>query len=426
MSLVTDFEQCNGSPESGGTHIRITSTLRRECFFQLQINHYLKFNGLISEACRERFSSRKALVRPTSVDVDCWRRKETEVFCTGTRREIPNIIVSLPVILAIEIGDECIGEENQQHWDFPATINPLDSSDHDNSGIIYDLVGYILVNNERSHFTARYICPNNVGLIYSYDSLRHNGYPIIEKSGTFNTHMTGRDIVLPDGFAIWEAFYYLRGGLAAQDKFYEMRIKEYEYCYGLSFSEPSLENPSRVLFLNPGFKEMPRVDQIWIAKSSKSEKAEYILTQPPSQHVTSALDDDGPESEEETTRSIPLSQVSLPNSDFDVNCRCGAKGDGNIVFYQGGGEVVQCDECKDWSHIACQRNGRASNLTKNEQFFCDSCDPEVIKQALHGSSKKGLDRSNYSVYLTFTKVSDLQSLGASKWNFVSGNLKYHN
>ena len=222
MTLMTDFQQCEGCPESGGTHVRITNTLRREPFFQLQASHYLKFNGLISEACRERFSSKKALVRPTSVDDRCWRRNETNFFCTGTRREIQNIIVSLPIVLAIEIGDECIGQEDQQHWDFPATINPLVNSDGDNSGIIYDIVGYILVNDERSHFTARYICPNNDGLIYTYDSMRHNGYPIIEESRSFNTHMTGRDIVLPDGFAIWEAFYYLRGGLAAQDKFYEM------------------------------------------------------------------------------------------------------------------------------------------------------------------------------------------------------------
>lgn len=247
---------------------------------------------------------------PSNTNDQCWRRSGTKVFCTGTRREVRNIIVSLPVILAIEIGDECIGQEDQQRWDFPSTINPLDGSDGEKSGIIYDLVGYILVNDERSHFTARYICPNDVGLIYTYDSMRHNGYPIIEKSANFNTHMTGRDIILPDGFAIWEAFYHLRGGLTAQDKFYEIRIKEYEYCYGLSFSEPSLENPSHVSFKHAGYKEMPKDDQNWIARSTKSETAltEYVLTrqlEPPSQCITSAALDDGPESEEETTRSTP-------------------------------------------------------------------------------------------------------------------------
>ena len=397
MTLMADLQQCGGSPESGCTHIQITNTLRREPFFQLQANHHLKFDGLISEACRERFSSGKAFSTPTSVDDGCWRRSETKIFCTGTRREVRNIVVSIPVVLAIEIGDECIGQEDQQHWDFPPTINPEAGADGDKSGIIYDLVGYILINNERSHFTARYVCPNDMATIYTYDSLQHNGYPIIEKSATFNTHMTGQDIVLPDGFTIWEAFYHLRGGLAAQDKFYETRIKEYKDCYRLSFSEASLKNPSCVTLQHAGYKEMSKDDRNWIAKSTKSTKTtEYVSTQPPPKPVTSAPGD-GPESEEETIPSplvdlaetaLSPSQDSLPNSDFDVNCRCGARGNGNIVYYQEDGEVVQCEECKDWSHIACQRNGRASNLPKNKSFLCDSCDPEVIKQVLHGKSKK--------------------------------------
>ena len=245
---MADIQQCTGCRESGGTHIQISETLRRDGFFQLQAHDYVKYGGLISAACRDRFSSAKIPSRPTAVDDSCWRRRNNKVLCTGARREIRNIVVSIPVILAIEIGDERIGQEDQQCWDFPPTISPgtSDETDSDDeSEIIYDLVGYVLINYECSHFIARYICPNDSATIYTYDSLRHKGYPIVEKNATYNTHMTGRDIILPDRFAIWEAFYHLRGGLAAQDKFYENRIEEYQERFNLHFSEPNL-----VLYFN--------------------------------------------------------------------------------------------------------------------------------------------------------------------------------
>jgi hypothetical protein len=52
---------------------------------------------------------------------------------------------------------------------FPPTIKP--DTDGEQFGIIYDLVGYILINYERSHFTARYVCPDDKSTIYTYDSM---------------------------------------------------------------------------------------------------------------------------------------------------------------------------------------------------------------------------------------------------------------
>lgn len=347
MTLLVDIQQCTGCRESGGSHIQISETLRRDGFFQLQAHDYIKYGGLISAACRERFSPGKTPSRPTAVDDSCWRRSNTKLFCTGARREIRNIVVSIPVILAIEIGDERIGQEDQQCWDFPPTISPeSDASDgtdsDDESGIIYDLVGYVLVNYGRSHFIARYICPNDSATIYTYDSLRCKGYPTIEKNATYDTHMAGRDIILPDGFAIWEAFYHLRGGLAAQDEFYENRIEEYQERFNLHFSEPNLDKLPCVSFRHASYEEMPKNDRHWLVHPTKSETTEYVLTQPPSP-TASTLAVEGPESEEETipppakipnlphptttVLQLQLSQDSLPNSDFDLNCRCGATGD---------------------------------------------------------------------------------------------------
>ncbi|EDR02673.1 uncharacterized protein LACBIDRAFT_332179 [Laccaria bicolor S238N-H82] len=71
-----------------------------------------------------------------------------------------------------------------------------------------------------------------------------------------------------------------------------------------------------------------------------------------------------------TTPPSPLS--SLPDSEFELNCRCGIIGNGNILYHHEHEVAIQCDQCRDWSHIACQRDGRASNLVPDALFICDS------------------------------------------------------
>ena len=77
--------------------------------------------------------------------------------------------------------------------------------------------------------------------------------------------------------------------------------------------------------------------------------------------------------------SLPNRPISPPssllNSDFSMSCRCGLRGNGNILYRQEDGEAIQCEECREWSHIACQKDGQADRLKKNEPFFCDFCDP---------------------------------------------------
>ncbi|KAF9468215.1 hypothetical protein BDZ94DRAFT_1184677 [Collybia nuda] len=70
--------------------------------------------------------------------------------------------------------------------------------------------------------------------------------------------------------------------------------------------------------------------------------------------------------------AIPEGEI-LSKSDFPVNCRCGIQGNGHELLDDE--EVVQCDECYDWSHIACQRMGRASKLGLKAKFLCDMCSP---------------------------------------------------
>ncbi|KAG2076574.1 hypothetical protein BDR04DRAFT_1003039 [Suillus decipiens] len=73
---------------------------------------------------------------------------------------------------------------------------------------------------------------------------------------------------------------------------------------------------------------------------------------------------------------IPSTEQALPppplTPEYEFYCWCGSRKHGDL---QKESEVaIQCDNCDHWSHVACQRNGWASNLSKKEPFYCDTPD----------------------------------------------------
>jgi hypothetical protein len=224
MIFSVTLSQCLGSSEIGGGHTQVMSTLRHMPFFQVEAHHYKKYDGLISKVCEARFTVNNP---PTSPHTNCCWVHEGHRLCSGKRCDLENLVVSIPIILGNEVGDETVKlnhhttHPERQQWDFPPTIFPNLKAVAKNAEIVYDLVGFVLVNVGGIHFTARYISYDHKK-IYTYDGLKHKGYPVEEQAASLETHLAGHNIELPEGYSIWQAYYCLRGGIKAQKKFFEM------------------------------------------------------------------------------------------------------------------------------------------------------------------------------------------------------------
>ncbi|PPR01561.1 hypothetical protein CVT24_005856 [Panaeolus cyanescens] len=90
-----------------------------------------------------------------------------------------------------------------------------------------------------------------------------------------------------------------------------------------------------------------------------------------------------------------------PDLQIILDCRCGSRviaadkiGDILPEEREIHGEVICCRHCKTWSHIACQRYGRASNLHPDNTFRCDACDPNFPFLILRGTND---ERSRTSI-----------------------------
>lgn len=279
-----------------------------------------------------------------------------------------------------------IPDSSNPLWNFPETLLPLTKTHAKRHGIIYDLVGFGLHSKDAGHFTARYALKNQD--IFSYDGMKKNGHALWMDQALFSTHLAGNTQDFPKGYMVTTAVYHLRGGKKARDMFFNARRKEYSKHLNLDFSaqDPSLiptcsyNGPEPLVELDPDVR-------FWIRPSLRNRSMEYIssvnvtVSNPTNQDPVSEVN--SPESEEPTFNighlpSPAKSSLSLPDSLFTMNCRCGVQGDGNVLYREEEGTAVQCDECRDWSHIACQRNGRASLLGNKDKFICDFCDALTV------------------------------------------------
>jgi hypothetical protein len=260
-------------------------------------------------------------------------------------------------------------------------------------------------------FTHNPIITSLHSAVYFFNGLKNGGHTILEDGASFTMHVAGRTQKFPAGYTVATAIYHLRGGSKAQDIFYNTRTDVYRKRHKLDVSGLTLDYATlpKCSYLGK-LTELPLEACTWIKNTKRCKlMVEYISTLPPTpipQPDTADSDGndttadtalalnplkrpvrlsspelavlalaDSPESEEDMNLHGPLSPAasspSLPDSVWSLNCRCGVKGDGYTLYRDNDGTTIQCNDCLDWLHIACQRDGRASLISERKKFICD-------------------------------------------------------
>lgn len=400
FTWLFNLHNCTGSHAINGAHLQITQPRQHtEHVLYARLHHV--YGGSVTKYFKNRIS----LSRAPSNAISCWRVKEGQPLCPGERVDLKDLILSIPVLLNLEVELELLNSPSKPMiWDFPETLYPLTETLATEHGIAYDLIGLALYSSTKSHFIARHASGDHK-LIYTYDGIANGGVPIIEQKATFHTHVSGKKIKIPAGYSVYQAFYYLRGGINAQKKFYELRIKDLDNILNLQLVHP---NPNKLPSITYRSDQFVKLDKkfcsAWTSKGD-AYAVEYVSNKIPrldEMVKTKDLLDTADKATHQDSESAPVYSApvdalhnrlisppfSLPNSDFPVSCRCGLSGDGNILYREEDGEAIQCEECREWSHLACQKDGRADKLKENEPFFCDFCDPRyLMPNRTEGTSK---------------------------------------
>lgn len=230
----------------------------------------MRYKGDVGTYLNEYFSVNKT---PIERPYGCWRTKEGIPWCAGTREDITEMVISIPVILTIEITSE--DDNDSAPWKFPSTIIPLDRTAAKDHKIIYDLVGYAVLTSERTHFIAKYIS-NDDGekKIYTYDGMKHQGRPVKIDVANLNSDINAGEV-------IYQLFYYLRGGVGAQDMFVKLRAKELSQKYPLRFGNTDLSSPISIAYTAQDLKAMDPKERNWMIDPYNGKTSEYVSTTEP-------------------------------------------------------------------------------------------------------------------------------------------------
>lgn len=194
--------------KTGGRHIEIISSPRREVLRQLSQKDHTEFHGEVANWFQRIISLERNKV---SVKSGCWQTSAGTTLCSGQREDIRDLVLSIPVILIIEIADDDVQGQAPSSWRFSEHLFPLpllSLKEAMNTGMIYELTGLGFYSQAHLHFIARFSSLDRK-VVYTYDGRANEGFAVPEKGATSSSHLSAPSIPLPNSYKVCSAIYKL-------------------------------------------------------------------------------------------------------------------------------------------------------------------------------------------------------------------------
>ncbi len=403
------IQSCSGNAQY--PHYSLSHTPRFDFHLQAHKDDYALHKGQLQSWLRHRVN----VERTPNVRPECWRNTEDYVHhstnsntvhrCSGIS-SVLEVFISLPVVLMIETP-------LSEGWDYPNKIVLYGKGAKDRPEVVFDLVTRVFHSRSGQHYMCRFTHAHSTSRrvqVARYNDQRNGGLAVLLKDSKPSTHLAGPDSTLKpplsNGFKTCLAVYRMRGGRETQEQLHRYQLLSLQRNHQITFSSHSLHDiaSTRISLQCDNTYVLPERYRLWYSPGHKERQSRIDYDTQPSPSMSSPH----PTSHSHTPLSAPTSNnsetslkapqaLSKPSSDDDplpgsdvpesdeepgpllqrhqsphpVRCRCGVQGDGNRMT--DGLQTIQCDVCDLWSHISCQRDGRANNITRKDAFECDEC-----------------------------------------------------
>jgi hypothetical protein len=370
------YRVCNGDISSAfdGTtprHYSIDNAQERSFnITQLTSWHHQLYHGDLSEWLADWVQISTKNLKDSD---NCWQRFDDDggYICQGQTKSL-RMTLSIPVMLIIEIESSTVQHGgNNCLWSAPTSMYPLKRSSA-KDGIVYDLVGRGMFRTSETHYTSRHCRDKNM---YLYNGLG-DGLALRQTNCKIGSFLSAKRVEPPllKDETTWAFVYRLRGGLEAQQDFYKHQLNLACQTFGVYISNPELSAQNVSFALNnTNIEPLPNEIRYWLKNPESAPYTDYRdISAPLNVSSTEELE---PVEGNIDSQLIHPTPTPSPSEDWVYDCRCGINGPGQS--HEVNEPLVFCESCDTWSHIACQRDGRASNMSGKTPFGCDNCFPPL-------------------------------------------------